>query len=159
MRTVQWYDRVGLLPSVRDRAGRRRYRPGQLGRLQEIQLLVAAGFGLEQVQTILQGRVGLPRAAVYAEQVRLLELQELRLRCQRTVLAAVAAVLDEHPQAEVPHQVLTAVMDLDATLLQHRPTAESTSELAEFRRSGCGRHGGALLRVEGCRRAGAAAGR
>lgn len=118
MRTVQWYDRLGLLPPVRDRVGRRRYRPEQLGRLQEIQLLVAGGFPLDRVREVLDGRRGLSRAAVYGEQVRLLELQELRLRCQRTVLAALAAVLDQYPQAQVPAPVLTAVMDLDATLLQ-----------------------------------------
>lgn len=133
MRTVQWYDRVGLLPAVRDQAGRRRYRPEQLGQLQEIQLLVATGFGLDQVRTILEGRRGRPRAAVYAEQVQLLELQELRLRCRRTVLAAIAEVLGEHPEAQVPHQVLTAAMDVDATLLEHGSGAGlSADESAEF---------------------------
>lgn len=126
VRTVQWYDRIGLLRASRDRAGRRRYRPEQLGRLQEIQLLVASGFALEQVRTILDSRRGRPRAAVYADQVQLLELQELRLRSQRAVLAAIAEVLEQHPRARVPHQVLTAVMDFDATLRAHGSSAGST---------------------------------
>lgn len=118
VRTLQWYDRIGLLPAGRDTSGRRCYRPAQLGALQQIQLLVAAGMRLEQVAEVMHGRVGLTLAQTYAAQADLLELQELRLRCQHTVLGAVARVLEEHPQAAVPTRVLTAVIDLDATLLQ-----------------------------------------
>ena len=118
VRTLQWYDRIGLLTADRDRQGRRRYGERHLGRLQQIQLLVASGLTLDEVAQVMEARRRLSLSETYAAQVRLLEVQELRLRCTRTVLGALASVLERHPTARVPSRVLVAVMDLDATLLQ-----------------------------------------
>ncbi|NKY58240.1 MerR family transcriptional regulator [Nocardia flavorosea] len=119
VRTLQYYDRIGLLVAERDDSGRRRYHPEQLDRLRRIQLLTSAGLRLDEVGAALDRQDGRPLVETYSEQVRLLEIAELRLRCQRIVLAAVTQVLREHPQARVPENVVVATMSLDRTLLRH----------------------------------------
>ncbi|WP_305091959.1 MerR family transcriptional regulator [Prescottella sp. R16] len=119
VRTLQYYDRIGLLVADRDDSGRRRYGPEHLERLRMIQLLTGAGLRLDEVGVALDRQAGLPLIETYEEQVRLLELAELRLRCQRIVLAAVTQVLREHPEARVPAGVVAATMSLDRTLLRH----------------------------------------
>lgn len=119
VRTLQYYDRIGLLVAARDESGRRRYGPEQLDRLRRIQLLTSAGLRLDEVGAALDRQENRPLVETYSEQVRLLEIAELRLRCQRIVLAAVTRVLREHPDAHVPEDVVAATMSLDRTLLRH----------------------------------------
>ncbi|MGI5216717.1 MerR family transcriptional regulator [Nocardia sp. CA-290969] len=119
VRTLQYYDRIGLLVADRDDSGRRRYGPEQLDRLRRIQLLTSAGLRLEEIGTALDRQDGQSLVQTYSEQVRLLEIAELRLRCQRIVLAAVTQVLREHPDTRVPEGVVAATMSLDRTLLRH----------------------------------------
>jgi YD repeat-containing protein len=119
VRTLQFYDRLGLLVADRDHGGRRRYRYHHLERLRQIQLLSSAGFSLQEIPDILDRQAGRPLAEVYADQVRLLELAELRLRCRRTVLAAIAEIVAEHPNMQVPEAALTSVMSIDSTLLRY----------------------------------------
>lgn len=119
VRTLQYYDRIGLLVADRDSGGRRRYGPEQLDRLRRIQLLTGSGLRLEEVGAALDRQAGLPLVETYREQVRLLEIAELRLRCQRIVLDAVTQILDEHPGARVPEGMIAATMSLDRTLLRH----------------------------------------
>ncbi|WP_280402142.1 MerR family transcriptional regulator [Nocardia carnea] len=119
VRTLQYYDRIGLLVADRDDGGRRRYGPEQLDRLRRIQLLTSAGVRLDEVGAALDRQDGQSLVETYSEQVRLLEIAELRLRCQRVVLAAVTQVLREHPDARVPEGVVAATMSLDRTLLRH----------------------------------------
>ncbi|WP_424565463.1 hypothetical protein [Tamaricihabitans halophyticus] len=66
-----------------------------------MQLLTGAGFSLEEVGETLDRQAGVPLVETYSEQVRLLEIAELRLRYQRIVLAAATQVLREHPHAPV----------------------------------------------------------
>ncbi|MGW0181262.1 MerR family transcriptional regulator [Nocardia sp. NPDC003345] len=124
VRTLQYYDRIGLLVAERDESGRRRYGPEHLDRLRRIQLLTSAGLRLDEVGPALDRQSGLSMVETYSEQVRLLEIAELRLRCQRIVLAAVTRVLRDHPEARVPAGVVAATMSLDRTLLRH-PGVES----------------------------------
>ncbi|MGW0003135.1 MerR family transcriptional regulator [Nocardia grenadensis] len=119
VRTLQYYDRIGLLVAERDESGRRRYGPEQLDRLRRIQLLTSAGLRLDEAGAALDRQAGRPLVETYSEQVRLLEIAELRLRCQRIVLAAVTGILREHPDARVPAGVVAATMSLDRTLLRH----------------------------------------
>lgn len=119
VRTLQFYDRLGLLVADRDHGGRRRYRDQHLARLRQIQLLSSAGFSLQEIPDILDRQAGRPLAEVYADQVRLLELSELRMRCRRTVLAAIAEIVADHPEVTVPVAALTAAMSADSTLLRY----------------------------------------
>ncbi|WP_416563191.1 MerR family transcriptional regulator [Nocardia testacea] len=129
VRTLQYYDRIGLLVAERDESGRRRYGPEQLDRLRRIQLLTSAGLRLDEVGAALDRQAGQSMVETYSEQVRMLEIAELRLRCQRIVLAAVTQVLREHPDARVPAGVVAATMSLDRTLLRH-PGVENTGARA-----------------------------
>ncbi|MGW5385091.1 MerR family transcriptional regulator [Nocardia sp. NPDC003963] len=129
VRTLQYYDRIGLLVAGRDASGRRRYSPEQLDRLRRIQLMTSAGLRLDEVGAALDRQAGQPLVETYGEQVRLLEIAELRLRCQRIVLAAVTQVLREHPEARVPAGVVAATMSLDRTLLRH-PGVENAGATA-----------------------------
>ncbi len=131
VRTLQYYDRIGLLVADRDRGGRRRYGPQQLDRLRRIQLLTGAGLRLDEVAAALDRQAGLSLLETYREQVRLLEIAELRLRCKRVVLDAVTQVLDEHPDVRVPDEVVAATMSLDRTLLRH-PGVEQADAYPEL---------------------------
>lgn len=127
VRTLQYYDRIGLLVAERDDAGRRRYGPEQLDRLRRIQLMTGAGLRLDEIGAALDRQAARPLVETYSEQVRLLEIAELRLRCQRIVLAAVTQILREHPDTRVPAGVVAAAMSLDRTLLQHPGAAGSNA--------------------------------
>ena len=119
VRTLQFYDRIGLLVADRDQGGRRRYGPDHLSRLRQIQLLTGAGCSLDEVGDALDRQAGLSLLETYREQVRMIEISELRLRCQRSVLTAVTEVLADYPDASVPAEIVVAAMSLDRTLLRH----------------------------------------
>lgn len=119
VRALQFYDRLGLLIADRDAGGRRRYGDTHLDRLLRIQLLTRAGFSLAEVSEVLQEQEGRPLVDAYTEQLKLLELSELRLRHQRVVLAAIVDALRHDPMMSVPASVIAATMSLDDTMLQY----------------------------------------
>lgn len=118
MRTLQYYDRIGLLTADRDGAERRVYRPAHLLRLQQIRFLVGSGLSLAEIGRALDPRATEPLTEILGQQVRALEERELRLRGQRQVLAGLVIVLREHPEAALPPAAIAALTNLDATLFR-----------------------------------------
>ena len=132
VRTLQFYDRTGLLPAGRDATGRRCYDETHLVRLQRILLLTGAGCTLAQVTETLDRTPDQPLVAVLDERVRQLELRELVARGQRRVLTGLTEVLRRHPGAHVPAAAVGAMTDLGATLLDlPGPPADPESALSE----------------------------
>ncbi|HWH01826.1 MAG TPA: MerR family transcriptional regulator [Pilimelia sp.] len=119
VRTLQFYDRIGLLAVGRDRSGRRRYGRADLARLQQIRMLTAAGMPLADVRRVLDDDTAPPAHERYAAQAAWCERRELGLRAQRTVLESLVWVLRRHPDVTVPSAVLTALMDVEQTLLRY----------------------------------------
>jgi DNA-binding transcriptional MerR regulator len=119
VRALQFYDRIGLLPAGRDRAGRRRYTRADLSRLQRIRLLTASGVALAEVRRVLDSGTEQEPHALYAAQIAWCEQQELALRAQRTVLESVTWVLRRHPGIAVPSAALTALMNVQETLMRY----------------------------------------
>jgi DNA-binding transcriptional MerR regulator len=119
VRTLQHYDRLGLLPAGRDPAGRRRYDAQDLSRLQQIRLLAEIGIPLAAISNLLVGDEGDDPVAVYRRQLGRVELAELRLRAKRAVLSSVVWALERRPDLALPEAVLAALMNLDQTLLAY----------------------------------------
>ena len=93
VRTLQHYDRLGLLAAGRDAAGRRRYGPEDVSRLQQIRLLAEIGFPLAAIGDLLAAEAGGDALATYRRQLERVELAELRLRAKRAVLTSVVWAL------------------------------------------------------------------
>lgn len=120
VRTLQYYDRIGLLPAERKTDGKRGYTPAHLERLQQIRLMQEMGMNLEQVQKLLDQHQNTQPWRLYANQAEVLEMAELRLRCQRSIASALAEVLHTHPKANISAEVMRAVMNFENTLLAYR---------------------------------------
>lgn len=131
VRALQFYDRLGLLIADRDAGGRRRYGDTHLDRLLRIQLLTRAGFSLAEVAEVLEKQEGRPLADAYTEQLKLLELSELRLRHQRVVLGAIVDALHDDPTMRIPASLIAATMSLDDTML-HYPKLDTGVDAGEF---------------------------
>ncbi len=119
VRTLQHYDRLGLLPAHRDAGGRRRYGPDDVSRLQQIRLLAEIGFPLAAIGDLLATETGHDLPSTYRRQLARVELAELRLRAKRAVLSSVVWALDRCPDLALPEAALTALMNLDQTLLAY----------------------------------------
>ncbi|GAA3901960.1 helix-turn-helix domain-containing protein [Actinoplanes auranticolor] len=119
VRALQFYDRIGLLPVGRDQAGRRCYTRADLARLQRIRMLTAAGVSLAEIRRVLDAGTEHEPHELYAAQIAWCEQQELALRVQRTVLESVTWVLRRHPDIAVPSAALTALMNVEDTLLRY----------------------------------------
>ena len=79
IRTLQYYDKIGLLsPSVRTEAGYRLYDDTALERLQEILLFRELEFPLADIKTILSAP-GFDRKKALDQQIQLLTLKKQRL--------------------------------------------------------------------------------
>jgi DNA-binding transcriptional MerR regulator len=85
VRTLRYYDRVGLLsPSARTEAGHRQYTNADLARLQQILALKFLGFSLEEIRRCL--RVG-PASMLSALQLQRAMLEERRAELERILTA------------------------------------------------------------------------
>lgn len=120
VRTLQHYDRIGLLVAHRLAGGRRGYDRALLERLHRIRLMRELGLGLDRIAELLENSRETPPWEIYAEQTAMLEMAELRLRCRRAVAAGLAEVLRRHPTAEVPAEAMRALMRFEKTLLAYR---------------------------------------
>lgn len=79
VRTLQYYDRIGLLPpAVRTQAGYRLYDDAALERLQQILLFRELAFPLGEIREILNAP-DFDRNKALRQQIRLLELKKERL--------------------------------------------------------------------------------
>ena len=131
MRTLQFYDRIGLLVAGRDGGGRRRYTEADLDRLLHIQLLTRTGFSLAEAAELLCKRADQPLVDAYADQLRFVELAELRLRHQRAVLGAIVTALREDGAARLPANLIAATLSLDDTMLRY-PDLDTGVDAAAF---------------------------
>lgn len=71
---IRFYERAGLLAEVERVAGRRRFGPGALRRLQAIQTAKRAGFSLAEVRTLL---TSIDEGAPAHQQLRALATRKL----------------------------------------------------------------------------------
>src|SRR3954447_15011119 len=92
VRTLHHYDEIGLLrPSERSEAGYRLYSQADLNRLQEILGWRQLGFGLTEIQALVD-EPGYDRAGALRRQRELVEAEAERLGALRAALdSAIAA--------------------------------------------------------------------
>lgn len=87
MRTLRYYDRVGLLsPSARTEAGHRQYTNVDLARLQQILALKFLGFSLDEISCCLRVSPPSMRSA--------LQLQRAMLKERRSEIDQILATID-----------------------------------------------------------------
>lgn len=115
-RTLQYYDRIGLLPAGRDAAGRRRYAAADVTRLQFIQMLTSLGLPLTTVGELVHGPGMVTDLQLLRRQRSVLELEEMRVRGRRTVIDAIVRALEAVPGAGIGEEALPALVDSDAAL-------------------------------------------
>ncbi|AKF10032.1 MerR family transcriptional regulator [Sandaracinus amylolyticus] len=92
VRTLHWYEKVGLLrPARRTRAGHRVYGERELMRIQQILSLRAVGMSLDEIRALLARRDASPLDAIERHLARAKELiaeqQRLVVRLERVALA------------------------------------------------------------------------
>lgn len=78
VRTLQYYDSVGLLRPGRSENGYRNYSPGELDRLQQILLFRQCGFPLDRIKKMIDSP-SFDRVSAFALQKKLLEHQKARI--------------------------------------------------------------------------------
>ncbi len=93
VRTLHWYDEIGLLtPSYHSATGHRLYTPADVARLQQILALRQLGFALEEVRACLDDADFSPLSLMEMHLARLREQIDAQRRlCER--LEAMAALL------------------------------------------------------------------
>jgi DNA-binding transcriptional MerR regulator len=95
VRTLQYYDRIGLLkPSARSEGGRRLYTPHDFPRLQQIVTFKLIGLSLDQIRNLL--------ATDTAGIQKILQQQRQALAARRAQLDAIIRALDAAQQAAEP---------------------------------------------------------
>ena len=91
IRTLQYYDKLGLLPAMRTESGYRLYDDAALERLQQILLFRELEFPLRDIRTILDNP-NFDRRKALRQQIELLTLKKQHLedliRLARTLQAA-----------------------------------------------------------------------
>lgn len=115
-RTLQYYDRIGVLPAGRDDGGRRVYVPADVTQLQLVRSLVALGFSLDAVQELARSPDAATDRHQLSRHLRLLELEEARVRSRRCVTEAIVRALDSAPGVVLTVGVLPALVDTDVAL-------------------------------------------
>ena len=78
IRTLQYYDKLGLLPAMRTESGYRLYDDAALERLQQILLFRELEFPLRDIRTILDNP-NFDRRKALRQQIELLTLKKQRL--------------------------------------------------------------------------------
>ena len=134
IRTLQYYDRIGLLkPSMRTEAGYRLYDDTALERLQQILLFRELDFPLEEIGAILD-TPGFDRKKALDQQIRLLTLKKQRLE------AVIGLARDIRDKGEI-------IMDfkafdnrkIDEYTARAKAQWGGTEEFAEFERKSASR--------------------
>ena len=94
IRTLQYYDKLGLLPAMRTESGYRLYDDAALERLQQILLFRELEFPLRDIRTILDNP-NFDRRKALRQQIELLTLKKQHLedliRLARTLQAALTS--------------------------------------------------------------------
>jgi DNA-binding transcriptional MerR regulator len=132
VRTLQYYDRIGLLkPSARSEGGRRLYTPHDFPRLQQIVTFKLIGLSLDQIRNLL--------ATDTAGIQKILQQQRQALAARRAQLDAIIRALDAAQQAaepagEIARQkfvdiIREVVMSTDTDWLAHFLTADQQAQI------------------------------
>lgn len=136
VRTLQYYDRIGLLkPSARSEGGRRLYTAHDFPRLQQIVTFKLIGLSLDQITSLLV------TDAAGIQQI--LQQQRQALAARRAQLDAIIRALDSAQQAiepagEIARQqfvdiIREVVMSTDTDWLAHFLTAEQQEQIGRSR--------------------------
>jgi DNA-binding transcriptional MerR regulator len=87
VRTLQYYDRLGLLRSTHSEGGRRTYARGDIFKLQQILFLKSFGFSLDEIkEKILKRQSASDLEAIFTEQRGLLSAEIENLNRIRDML-------------------------------------------------------------------------
>ena len=136
MRTLRYYDEIGLLsPARRTEAGHRLYAAGDVARLQQIKSLRALGFGLEEIRACLRGPGFSPLRVVELHISRLEEeiVLQKRLRGRLEALADRLRSAEE-VSAEGFMEAATEVIEMSEQIKKYY-TEEQLQQLEERRRA------------------------
>ena len=132
VRALHHYDRFGLLRPGRDRAGRRRYGPGEIGRLHQIVVLRSFGLALAEIGPLLDG-TGADPGDLLRRQLRRTEEQLAALeRLRATLLGLVAAWPSPGPAAGPPARQLIELIER-TTVMDQKLTVEQFEQLQRNR--------------------------
>jgi len=113
-RTLQYYDRIGLLPAGRDAAGRRTYTAADVTRLQFVQMLTSLGVPLADIDAAVP--VQTTDLDLLVRQRSVLEIEEMRIRGRRVVIDAIVSALEAVPGGRITADALPALIDSGAAL-------------------------------------------
>ena len=103
VKTLHYYDRVGLLHPQRTASGYRVYRPSDLVRLEQILALKTIGFALKDIRALLD-RTSLPLPAIFRQQRDVLEEK------RRLLDRAIRALIDAEHAAASESAPVTAIL-------------------------------------------------
>jgi len=111
VRTLHWYDEIGLLrPTHRTASGHRVYEADDVGRLLRIRSLQALGLSLEEVKGVLSGNDHSPRELLVTQIARLrTRIDEERRLCSR--LERLLGALDTNAPAD-PEDLFAAIKEM-----------------------------------------------
>lgn len=107
VRTLRYYDKIGLLEARRDSAGHRLYQQDDLIRLQQIRLLQFVGLTLEQIRASLRE----PRTLGQS-----LELQLRVLRERQSQLDRIVRVLTNATEGELDLVTVIKAIEQETTM-------------------------------------------
>jgi len=128
VRTLHWYDEIGLLrPSQHTASGHRLYGEADVQRLQEIRSLRHLGFTLEQIRDLLR------RPGLSPSRVLRLHLEELgaRIAQEQHLHRRLERLADRLDAAEVisVDELMNAIEEI--TMSEHNLTPEQLAEVQE----------------------------
>ena len=110
VKTVRHYSDLGIVPPVdRSPGGYRRYRAGDVARLELVRTLRELGIDLPTIREVVERRATLSEVA--AAHAAALEAQIRTLRLRRAVLTAVARRGSTQEETELMHRLATLTAD------------------------------------------------
>lgn len=134
VRTLQYYDRIGLLsPATRTQAGYRLYGDAELAKLQEILLLRELEFSLKEIMQILSSP-GYNRELALTRQIALLEMKKAHL--DRLIVFAREI---QNKGADIMDFSAFDTEKMDAYARQAKEEWQGTAAYAEFSQRSAGR--------------------
>jgi DNA-binding transcriptional MerR regulator len=111
VRTLQYYDRVGLLRAATSEGGRRLYTPRDVAKLQQILFLKSFGLSLQEIaESVSDRQSSEDLLAVFGRQRELLERQVANLN--RMIGGLETAIADLRLGQELSLERLVAIMEL-----------------------------------------------
>lgn len=114
IRTLQFYDKSGLLsPSQHTEGGRRLYGWSDLMKLQQVLFLKSFGFSLEEIKERMQAESGQAFVAVLAKQRDVLASQVLNM--QRTIDLMDRIITEFRDTGEIGAEQLVAIIEMMKT--------------------------------------------